>query len=101
MVLLHRNNNKYRQAVKALKDMVDGNDLDVKLRVDFATWAPQNDLQLLDLRASKLARAMRTCVGQMDVRNTTGDPVQGFMSSTLGLTFDSVAHRLQLPCQTL
>lgn len=83
------NNNKYRQAVKALKDMVDGNDLDVKLRVDFATWAPKNDLQLLDLRASKLARAIQSW-GQMDVRNTTGDPVQGFMSSTLGLTLDSV-----------
>jgi len=66
------------------------NELDVRFRVDFATWAPKGESKLLATRASRLARAVQGW-GRADVREVSGDAYQGFVSSALGMSLKSVA----------
>lgn len=84
-------NKVFREAVSAVREMVKHqNELDVRLRVDFATWAPKDDEKLLASRASRLARAVQGW-GGVDIRETSGDQFQGFTSSALCLSLNSVA----------
>jgi len=63
---------------------------DVRFRVDFATWAPKDERKLLATRASRLARAVQGW-GSCEVKEVSGDAAQGFISSCLGLSMNSVA----------
>ncbi|NMX77604.1 type IV secretion protein IcmB [Pseudomonas sp. WS 5532] len=84
-------NRLFRDAVQAVRDMVKHQDaLDVRLRVDFATWAPAGEEKLLATRASRLARAVQGW-GGADVREVSGDQFQGFISTALCLSLNSVA----------
>ncbi|MGK8983712.1 type IV secretion protein IcmB [Pseudomonas aeruginosa] len=84
-------NKVFREAVSAVREMVKHqNELDVRLRVDFATWAPKDDEKLLASRASRLARAVQGW-GGVDIRETSGNQFQGFTSSALCLSLNSVA----------
>lgn len=84
-------NKLVKDSIAELQSAVQsGTDLDVKYRVDFATWAPKENMRLLDERAKILARAVQGW-GQTDVRKVSGDVYQGFTSSCLGLSFNSVA----------
>lgn len=84
-------NKLMRSAVERIEALVQNeNQLDVKLRVDLTSWAPSNDRKLLETRTSRLARAVQSW-GGTDVRELSGDPVQGLIATGAGLTLDSPA----------
>ncbi len=84
-------NRLVKDAISEIKKLVKTQgELDVKLRIDFATWAPKNESKLLEKRASYLARAVQGW-GGADVREVSGDAAQGFVSSCLALSLKSVA----------
>ncbi|MDH0342011.1 hypothetical protein [Chromobacterium haemolyticum] len=84
-------NKLVKAAIAEIRNLVkQKNELDVRFRIDFATWAPKNDSKLLATRASRLARAVQGW-GGTEVREVSGDPYQGFISSALALSMDSVA----------
>jgi len=84
-------NRLIKDSISELKNLVKHhNELDVKFRVDFATWADKGETKLLATRASQLARAVQGW-GGADVREVSGDAIQGFISSTLALSTKSVA----------
>lgn len=68
----------------------------VGLQVVFNTWAPIDDEALLRKRANSMAQAMIDW-GGCEVREVTGDPVEGFTSSALGLTPRSIADTAAAP----
>jgi intracellular multiplication protein IcmB len=62
----------------------------VKYQISFATWAPAADDDLLDRRVAELVEAMDAwgeCQGSPD----TGDPLEGVLSSALGMHARSTA----------
>ncbi len=62
----------------------------VQLRVAVTTWAPENDLSLLRVRTSILAKAVEGW-GSCDVSEISGDPFAGLASTFLGVTTKNVA----------
>lgn len=56
----------------------------VKLRISFATWAPQDDLNLVSERLSVLIQSVESW-GYCQVSEVTGDPLACVMSSALGI----------------
>lgn len=62
----------------------------VRLRVAFATWAPEGETALLRRRASELAKAVEGW-GATEISEVSGDPFAGVASSMLGVSTDSVA----------
>lgn len=84
-------NGLMRDAVKRVEDLVrEANHLDVKVRVDLTSWAPADDKKLLETRTSRLARALQSW-GGVDVRELSGDPVQGLVATSAGLSLNSPA----------
>lgn len=84
-------NRLVKDAISEIRNLVKHHgELDVKLRIDFATWAPKDERKLLATRSSQLARAVQGW-GGADVREVSGDAAQGFVSSCLALSFKSVA----------
>ncbi len=84
-------NRLVKDAITEIKDLVKHHgEQDVKLRVDFATWAPKGEYKVLATRSSQLARAVQGW-GGADVREVSGDASQGFVSSCLALSLKSVA----------
>lgn len=84
-------NKLIKESIAEIRDLVRRRgELDVRFRVDFATWAPKGENKQLAMRASRLARAVQGW-GGADVREVSGDAYQGFMSSCLALTLKSVA----------
>lgn len=84
-------NRLVKDAITEIRDLVKHHgELDVKLRIDFSTWAPKGERKLLATRSSQLARAVQGW-GGADVREVSGDAVQGFVSSALALSLKSVA----------
>lgn len=84
-------NRLVKDASEEIRDLVrHQGELDVKLRIDFATWAPKGERKLLATRSSQLARAIQGW-GGAEVREVSGDAMQGFVSSTLALSLNSVA----------
>lgn len=84
-------NQLVKGAIAEIKDLVKHHgEMDVKLRIDFATWAPKGERKVLATRSSQLARAVQGW-GGADIREVSGDAVQGFVSSCLALSFKSVA----------
>jgi intracellular multiplication protein IcmB len=62
----------------------------VKLRVSFCTWAPKNNITLLEDRLSTLMQAAESW-GYCQVSQLTGDPLDCVMSSALGIACASTA----------
>lgn len=85
---------------RQLKDLEafqnDFSGINVKIRVALCTWAPKGETDLLARRASDLARSVEGW-GSCQVSESTGDPVSGFMSSTLAMTQGSIATRAVAP----
>lgn len=75
-------NKLMRNAVERVEALVrDAGQYDVKLRIDFTTWAPKDDRRLLDARSSRLARALQGW-GGCDVRELSGDPTEALVGTT-------------------
>jgi intracellular multiplication protein IcmB len=69
---------------------VNSDDSVVRLRVAACTWAPENNIQLLRTRVSQLSRSIQGW-GSCDVSSVCGDSFEGFTSSLVGFTSNSVA----------
>lgn len=69
---------------------VNSDDAVVKLRVTATTWAPVDEPNLLRFRAAELAKALQGW-GGCETSEVSGDPFGGIISSTLGVTLNSVA----------
>lgn len=62
----------------------------VKLRISFSTWAPANDLKLVEDRLSTLVQAVESW-GYCQVSEFSGDPLDCVMSSAMGIHCSSTA----------
>lgn len=56
----------------------------VRLRVSFATWAPANDMELVENRLSTLIQSIESW-GYCQVSEFSGDPLDCIMSSAMGI----------------
>ncbi len=89
-------NKKIHRAVKDLQALqLDGTTI-VKLRVNFATWAPVGEERLLRERAATLLRSVEGW-GNAQATDQAGDPLEGVMSSALGLAVASTAPAAAAP----
>lgn len=62
----------------------------VKFRLSFATWAPRDDIELLEDRLSTLTQSAESW-GYAQVSQISGDPLDQVMSSALGIHCASTA----------
>lgn len=83
-------------AKKELDQVVMDGETVVKLKMAMATWAPANQPELLHARASQLARAVESW-GYAEVRESTGDPQAGLISSAMGASSRSIANFAAAP----
>lgn len=89
VAVMNSDNPYIRDAIKSLKEYSKHGAV-VQFQVAFNTWAPVGHIDLLRQRAARLAQAVIDW-GGAEVREITGDPVEGFTSTALGLTYKSVA----------
>ena len=83
-------NKRINNAIKQLKAATIEGETIVKFRVSFCTWAPQDDERLLRERSAILLRAIEGW-GHCQASDMAGDPLEGVMSSALGLAVRSTA----------
>jgi intracellular multiplication protein IcmB len=76
----------------ALKNLIEMSRSEpvVKLRISFCTWAPKNNVNLLEDRLSTLMQAAESW-GYCQVSQLAGDPLDCVMSSALGIACASTA----------
>lgn len=85
-------NKLVKNSISALREAVqEQGEVATRFRVDFATWAPKGERKLLATRSAQLARAIEGWGGQADVREVSGDPVQGVVSSAPAVSMSSCA----------
>lgn len=63
----------------------------VRIKFAFSTWAPIGEVNLLRSRVSKLANAIISW-GDCEVREVTGNPVDGVLSTIPFVTHESIAN---------
>ena len=91
------NNKLLNNGVKVLREMKDQyNQTVVKIRVSFCTWGHKTKVTEVERHLSELCRAVEGW-GSCLVSEVTGDPIAGFMSSSLGATINSVATTSAAP----
>lgn len=95
MAVMNSDNPYIRDAVRALKEYAKSGAI-VGLQVCFNTWAPAGKTELLRQRAARLSQAFIDW-GGAETREVTGDPVEGFTSSAMGLSYKSVAAESAAP----
>ncbi|MFC7695073.1 hypothetical protein ACFQY5_41405 [Paeniroseomonas aquatica] len=85
------------QGIQANADLRNASqDVLIRLRASFATWAPVGDLGTLQRRKVVLEHRVQTW-GNLRVKFGAGDPLAGLMSSTLGIAAASTAKPAQAP----
>ena len=82
-------NRQIKDSLEALAVMARSEPV-VKLRLSFCTWAPKNDMDLLENRVSALIQAAESW-GYCQVSQISGDPLDQVMSSALGIHCASTA----------
>jgi intracellular multiplication protein IcmB len=88
-------NKQISDALDAL-DVLSKNEPVVKLRISFATWAPKDDIELLEDRLSVLTQSAESW-GYCQVSQISGDPLDQVMSSALGIHCASTAPAAVAP----
>jgi len=91
-------NLQIRDAIRAMTQKKDNGEIIVRFRVSFATWAPVDDIRLLEERVSQLQRSVESW-GYCSVSSSAGDPLAAFMSTTLGTDVASTAPAGAPPLQ--
>lgn len=86
----NKDNIQIRDSIKALTEMKQQGEVIVRFRVSFSTWAPVDDIRLLEERASQLQRSIESW-GYCSVSTSAGDPLAAMMSSSLGTDLASTA----------
>ena len=82
-------NKQIKESLEGLSVMARSEPV-VKLRVSFCTWAPKNNIELLEDRLSELMQAVESW-GYCQVSQLTGDPLDCVMSSALAISCASTA----------
>lgn len=91
------NNRKiFRALDENLRKKAENEDVTVKLRVSFATWAPADRPRLLASRRARLEHRIATW-GTINATPVAGDPVASVMSSALAMAPASTANGNQAP----
>lgn len=99
--LTNSENRAIKDAIRALQESRTSDGTVVtRLRISFATWAPSDNLQLIEDRSSRLQRAVESW-GYCSVAATAGDPLAGVMSSALGLDVATTAPPGAAPLQSV
>jgi intracellular multiplication protein IcmB len=93
--VMNQDNAQIRDAIKQLREYGRSHAI-VSLQIAFNTWVPAGKLELLRQRAARMAQAVVDW-GSAEVRETTGDPVEGFTSTALGLSASSIATEAAPP----
>lgn len=88
-------NKQISDALDAL-EVLSKNEPVVKLRISFATWAPKDDIELLEDRLSVLTQSAESW-GYCQVSQISGDPLDQVMSSALGIHCASTAPAAVAP----
>ncbi len=73
-------NRMLKDAVNEMKNAAVTGEAVVRLRITLCTWAPAGDLDTLRARASRLANSVASW-GQAEVREVSGDPMEGLAST--------------------
>lgn len=88
-----------KRAADSFKELeqneLEGN-TNVRVRISFCTWAPADSPKLLAKRASRLAQTLSSW-GQCEVREVSGDPLFGFISSVPYLSEECAANAAVAP----
>lgn len=91
------NNRLLHDALKHLKEtQINALDAVVKLKVAATTWAPADDIRLLRVRTSQLAKALQGW-GNAEVSEVSGDPFGGVVSTMLGVSASSESQAAIAP----
>ena len=92
-------NKLIRTAIDQMQESQQDNTTITRLRMSFATWADAgmpDSLKLIEERGARLQRAVENW-GNCSVSPLVGDPVEGTMSSALGLDVASTAPAGAVP----
>lgn len=92
-------NKLIRRAIEQMQENQQDNTTVTRLRMSFATWADAglpDSLKLIEERGARLQRAVENW-GNCSVSPLVGDPVEGTMSSALGLDVASTAPAGAVP----
>ncbi len=90
-------NRLLHDSLKKLQEtQINALDAVVKLRVVATTWAPYEDIKLLRVRSSQLAKAIQGW-GNTEISEISGDPFGGVVSSMLGISANSEAQAAIAP----
>lgn len=82
-------NKQVKKSLEMLEAMAKSEPV-VRLRLSFCTWAPKDNVRLLEDRVGVLTQAIESW-GYAQVTQLIGDPLEGVMSSALGLACQSTA----------
>ncbi len=82
-------NRQVKDALEGLSDLARSEPV-VKLRISLATWAPKDNVELLEDRLSALGQAFESW-GYCQISQISGDPLDQVLSSALGIHCASTA----------
>jgi intracellular multiplication protein IcmB len=88
-------NRQIKTSIETLRALSQ-NEAVVKLRVSLATFAPQDNIKLLETRSASLVQALESW-GYCQASSAVGDPLEGTMSSVLGVACASTAPAVIVP----
>jgi intracellular multiplication protein IcmB len=88
--------NKQIKTSLATLQALSQNEAVVKLRISLATFAPADNPKLLETRASALMQALESW-GYCQASSAVGDPLEGVMSSAMGVACASTAPAVIVP----
>ena len=89
MAITNIENKLIRDSLEALNELSRSEPV-VKLRISLCTWAPKDNINLLEDRLSNLVQGVESW-GYCQVSQLTGDPLDCVMSSALGIACASTA----------
>lgn len=84
-------NRQIDEAVTHLRQLEFEGIPNIKLRMSLCTWAPNDDFNLLSDRVARLSKCLSNW-GNAEVREVSGDPMLGFVSSCPFMTLKSAAN---------
>ena len=80
-------NKQVKKSIEMLEQLAKSEPV-VRLRVSFCTWAPKDNMRLLEDRVGILTQSIESW-GYAQVTQLTGDPLEGVMSSALAVSCQS------------
>jgi intracellular multiplication protein IcmB len=95
LAFTNETNRQIRESIKALQQIAQSTPV-VKLRISLATYAPIGERKLLESRLGALTQAVESW-GYCQASSASGDPLEGTLSSALGIACASTAPAVIAP----